>query len=264
MPRAGLWRWLIGLALVIGGVVGVPHAPVGSVEPDASTRRVFHEANERYRNGRFAQAAEADQLLLQSGVESGALYYNLGNALLKSGRVSEALWAYLKARALLPRDADLRANVAYAQSLLSAGQAASIVPPTLVRWITLRQRCTTSELARGFEGLLWLAVISWMLVTWQRRVRPLARCVAWMASLGAGLAFLALVTQTVWIDRMPRAVTLRDRVDVKFSPQDTGTTHFTLPDGAVVRVLDQEFGWVQVKRADGRAGWVPADAVRRL
>jgi SH3-like domain-containing protein len=83
-------------------------------------------------------------------------------------------------------------------------------------------------------------------------------------SLVAGLLLTALVVQTVWIDAVPRAVVVTDRDEAKFAPQTTATAHFTLPEGVLVRVLGQEFGWAQIKRADGRTGWVPADSMKAL
>jgi SH3-like domain-containing protein len=51
---------------------------------------------------------------------------------------------------------------------------------------------------------------------------------------------------------------------VRFEPSESGTVHFSLPEGAVVTVLAVREAWQQVQRADGRRGWVAADAMAVL
>ncbi len=231
---------------------------------EISSETVFLQANEAYRQERFPEAMGRYQAILDRGMENGALYYNLGNTLLKTGQKSQALWAYLKAGEFLPRDADVAANLEYVQSLLASGTEASMKPPRLVRWLARHGRLTTSELAGWFCALLWLAALCWTIVAWWPLVRPVLRPCAWVVSLVAGLLLTALMAQTVWIDGVSRGVVIEDRVEAKFAPQATGTTHFTLPEGTLVRLLGQEFGWAQIKRADGRTGWVPSTSLKAL
>ena len=250
-------RWLLAVMLVAGGMLAW-------ADTELQLGVVFQRANERYRQGRFLEAAESYQTLLAGGMASGAVYYNLGNALVKAGRPSEALWAYLKARTWVPRDADVHANLAYVQSVLQAGAEASVRPSARIRWLTFHQRFATRELAWWAGLLSWAAALWWVLAAWWPAGYRLGRLAAGLTTLGAAAALLALVVQTVWVDRVPTALTLRDRVEVRFGPQASATTHYTLPEGTQVRVLGQAEGWVQVEREDGRAGWVAEDAVRAL
>ena len=237
---------------------------VARVNASVSATSTFQQANEHYRNGKFSEAASGYRDLLAAGWQNGVLYYNLGNALLKSGKKSEALWAYLKAKAFLPRDADVQANLEYVQALLQAGVNASVIPSRLIRWLTLQQRFATSELA-GWSGLSgWLLVLMWSLATWKPQTRRVAQPVVWLSGTTALVFFTALVVKTLVLDGVPKAVVVREQIDVKFSPQTTGTTHFELPEGTIVQVLGHEFGWVQLKRADGLSGWVPEDTLNAL
>jgi len=244
--------------------VALPVWAAAALAADVSSDTMFLQANEAYRQERFPEAIGGYQTILDRGVENGALYYNFGNTLLKTGQKSQALWAYLKAKAFLPRDADLAANLEYVQSLLARGTEVSIKPSRLVRWLTLRGRLSTSELAWWFCALLWLTVLCWTICAWWTLARPILRPCAWLVSLVAGLLLTALVAQSVWIDSVPRAVVIADGVEAKFAPQANSTSHFTLPEGALVRFLGQEFGWAQIKRADGRTGWVENDSLKAL
>ena len=233
---------------------------------DAPTEAIgaFLQGNTHYKAGHYPEAAADYRAALAGGVESGALYYNLGNALLKSGRRGEALWAYLKAQALSPRDPDVRANLSYVQSLLPASVQASVRPAGWLRALTLDGRYATRELAAAFLLLWWVALLSWMLWSWIVQRRMWLAPPAWVSSLAALVIGVALAAQTAWTDAMPKAVTVATLTEARFAPEPTGTIHFTLPEGAVVRRLHSQEQWVQIRRRDGRGGWVPAESVKTL
>ena len=65
---------------------------------------IFFEANKLYSGGEYAKAAERYEAILKSGVESGNLYYNLGNAYFKLDRKVKALAAYERATRMIPAD----------------------------------------------------------------------------------------------------------------------------------------------------------------
>ena len=227
----------------------------------ASWLRPFQRANAHYRQGRYDEAAAGYRAMIAGGGDGGPVYYNLGNALMKQGRLGEALWAYECARRWIPRDPDLRANLAYAQSLLSAGVSASVRMPRLIRWATWHGVWSLRELAWGTVGLVWPAAILWMLVGWVPRARrALGWCAGFVTLLGVA-ACSALLLQTWWEDQ-PRALTISRGVQVRFAPQGSGTVHFTLPEGTLVRVVSHKSGWAQIQRADGKAGWVEAEAIK--
>ncbi len=254
------------IPLVVGAlaIMAVWNGRVARAAAPLTVSSMLQQANERYRNGKFDEAASGYRRILELGLENGALYYNLGNALLKNGKKSEALWAYLKAKAFLPRDADVQANLEYVQSLLQPGANASVKPSRLIQWLSLHQRFATSELT-GWSALwVWMLALVWSLSAWWPQTRRVARLIAWLSGIVAAVFLTALVVQTVWVDAVPKAVVVREQIEVKFSPQATGTTHFTLPEGTIVQVIGHAFGWVQLKRTDGLSGWAPEETLNAL
>src|SRR5215468_6877297 len=81
----------------------------------AAALAMFFRANHLYADGRYADAAAEYEHVLESGVASANLYFNLGNAYLKAGDVGRAVLAYERARRLAPGDPDVRANLAFAR-----------------------------------------------------------------------------------------------------------------------------------------------------
>ena len=73
--------------------------------PDSPTV-VFERGNAYYQSGDFPAAERAYRSLLDQGVDSGSLYYNLGNSCFKQKKLGEAIYYWEKARRKLPGDAE--------------------------------------------------------------------------------------------------------------------------------------------------------------
>ncbi len=76
----------------------------------------FSAANKLYAEGKFSDAANAYETILQTGGQSPALLFNYGNAEFKSGNLGKAIAAYRRAELLSPRDAEIRANLDFVRN----------------------------------------------------------------------------------------------------------------------------------------------------
>lgn len=85
-----------------------PGAYAQDVPADAANQ--FAQANQLYDDGDYSAAVDAYRDILEGGLESGIVYFNLANALVATGNTGEALLAYERARRLLPRHEDIVRN----------------------------------------------------------------------------------------------------------------------------------------------------------
>lgn len=231
--------------------------------PPASPQTTFFHANALYKDGQYAPAAQEYEQVLAAGLASGNLYFNLGNAYVKAGETGKAILNYERARRLMPSDPDLAANLAYAHSLTGAE---ACVPPLWQRLLfPLARRLSTGTLA-GTASVLYTALLLSFAAyrLWPRRPR-------WLVYTAAALGALVTVATTslahqVFADDSQRqaVVTSSGETAARFEPAASGTVHFALQEGALVRILDQRDGWLQVARCDGRRGWLPSSAVEAL
>ena len=121
------------------------------------------EANALYRDGQFAQAAEAYREALADGSDGPRTHYNLANALYRSGQPGEAIAHYQAALSMAPRDGDIRANLdrALAQRPATSGAAGIVAArqrgssrPRRSR-NSRRWRRSAGGAARGGRGAAW-------------------------------------------------------------------------------------------------------------
>ncbi len=249
------------VVLLIAASTAAEHAV--TVDP----RTTFFEATTLYREGRYAEAVARYEAIRAAGLESGALHYNLGNAHFKAGELGHAILGWERARRLVPRDPDVQANLRFARRQASGGNPGD--PPAPPVWLRLLTPFAFVASVRELATAAGVAYVATMLLLTLRVLVP-----AWRPALGRMAATAGVVTIAVAMAfgvRFVReevgvtaVVVQGPEVAVRFEPSQTGTVHFSLPEGAAVRVLDAREGWQQVVRADARRGWVEAAAVETL
>ena len=220
----------------------------------------FFHANSLYAQGRYAAAVEAYEAVLQFGLASGNVYFNLGNAYFKAGQAGRAILNYERARRFLPSDPDVAANLQFVRSLTGA----EMCPPRLWQRLLFPLAHTLAP-----DRLVWCASAAYTLLfvifaayqLWQRRSR-------WLLYAGWGLAALlvvltlSLVQQLRTSDWQRHAIVLtKGDNPVRFEPAPSGTVHFSVTQGTLVQVLDIREDWRQIARCDGRRGWIEKDAL---
>ncbi len=218
----------------------------------------FSAANEIYAKGKFADAAAAYEKILQTGATSPALLFNAANAEFKAGHLGQAIAAYRQATLLAPRDAELRANLAFVRNQV---QGATVRERFWQNWF--------STLTLN-EGAVLTAVLFWLTFALfaARQIRP--ELVPKLKGVTRILVLLTLCSATVLAVQAANhfstatAVVIADNAIARSGPFDDAQTAFTARDGAELSVLDRRDGWVQVADGAGKIGWLPVKQVEVL
>ena len=78
----------------------------------------FDKANELYNEGKYYDAIENYNLILDDGKHSQELYYNLGNSYYKLNDIANSIFYFEKGLILNPNNEKIINNLAYAQNML--------------------------------------------------------------------------------------------------------------------------------------------------
>ncbi|MBI3872089.1 MAG: tetratricopeptide repeat protein [candidate division Zixibacteria bacterium] len=232
--------------------------PAHAQEPS----RLFDESVSAYQRGLFDSAASGFLRLAQGGIDDPRVWYNLGNAHFKSGRIGSALVSYRRGLRLQPRDADLRANYRYVR-LFAADKIEPVGGFFLETWWrALVDRIAFHE-ARALAAMIfWLAVVltAWRLWPGPIPIRPVATWVvtlAWILWVGA-----TGTTATCYF----RDIGSRDgavialKTDVRGGPGGEYALQFVAHDGLEGTVERSESGWYLARFPNGLKGWIDARA----
>nr|WP_321410666.1 tetratricopeptide repeat protein [uncultured Carboxylicivirga sp.] len=223
----------------------------------------FEKANNLYINGEFQEAISAYNEIVQTGMESGNLYFNLGNAYYKNGELANAILNYERALLLKPHDKDIQYNLelAYSQTTDKIEDVGEFI---ISRWITeFRNKATSDFWAYVGIGCFILTLISAALFIYSRSV------VVKKVGFYFGIIFLFHVIVTLsfaykqkskLINR-DHAIVFSPSVTVKSSPDESGTEIFILHEGTKVKVINTLGTWKEIEMGNGNVGWIKDDAI---
>jgi tetratricopeptide (TPR) repeat protein len=221
----------------------------------------FNAANKLYAEGKFAEAADTYERILQSGAVSPALYFNYGNAEFKSGNLGRAIAAYHRAAQLAPRDAEVQANLDFARNQVQGPMLRES------HWSRIAGRLgvlTLNEWTELAVVTFWLMFI--LLVA--RQIRPSFKTVlGGLTRLAVVVAILSCaclgVNAAIHFSKQI-AVVVAQNATARSGPFDEAQNAFTVHDGAELAVVDQKNGWLEVTDGSGRIGWLPQKQVEVL
>ena len=218
----------------------------------------FSAANELYAKGKFSDAADAYENILQTGAQSPALLFNAGNAEFKAGHLGLAIAAYRRAAQLSPRDDEIRANLAFVRNQV---QGATFRES---RWQGWFGALTLNEGALLTAALFWMTLALFI----ARQLRPaLVPKLKTTTRLFATLTIFSasvLGVQAANHFWSATAVVVSTGATARSGPFDDAQSAFTVHDGAELSVLDRHDNWVQVAGGAGQTGWLTVKQVEVL
>lgn len=232
----------------------------------ASAEELWQAGNTAYSAGDYIRAAELYTAITDKGLYSAPLYYNLANALFKSGETGGAILYYNRALHLSPGDEDIRHNLEYAER--STKDKIEEIPEFfLVSWAK-KVRSTMSCTAWTVISLLLFAatLASCLVYLLSQRI---AMRKAGFYGMAAALLLCIATTLMAWSERnmlveRNEAVVMSSSLSVKSSPDKSATDLFVLHEGTVVTIGSTVDGWAEVRIADGNKGWVEIERIERI
>ena len=235
--------------------------------PLAAQQELVLEGNRLYQESDYQGALQAYLRVYDSGLEAGALNYNIGNTYFKTGDLARAILFYERAARLLPGDEDVDANLTLARTL-----TVDDIDPLPRFWLHAAWDVWVGLFPR--TGLIWLVALAyglagsglaWSILGKSSAARPLGRRVALVAA-GVTMIFgLNLAVRELGWAANERAVVMASEVGAQSAPSDDpNLTVLTLHEGTTVRVDRRSDGWAEIVLMDGRVGWVRTEALETI
>ena len=218
----------------------------------------FNAANRLYAEGKYSDAANLYEIILQHGGVSPELLFNAGNAEFKAGHLGKAIAAYRQAELLAPRDAELRANLAFVRNQV---QGATLRESRWQNWIgslTLNEGAVLT--AVFFWALFALLSLRQVKPALAPKLQPVTRLAAALAIFSGAILGLQAANH---FNSSVAVITVPDAA-ARSGPFDDAQNVFTVRDGAELKILDRHDGWVQVASNAGKIGWLSAKQAETL
>ncbi len=229
----------------------------------ADSNSIMQTANEYYKNNRYQLAIEEYNKLLLDGFEGTSLYYNLGNAHYRLGKVGYAILYYEKALKLSPNDEDVKHNLALAK--LNLQDKVDTLPPFFI--FNLWEGLLASFSVTGWTIIVYIVFILLLIVSvayfFSRNVSE--QRISFFS--GAGLAIALVFAIILLVVKMNKEYNVKDgiivetAVVVKSSPDYSSKDSFQIHEGLKVTLEDQVDDWVKIRLNDGKIGWISEKSI---
>ena len=269
-------RLLVSAAIV--STIAITASAVQDPDPGSRRERLARDADRSYLEGidaiagstaataAFERSAEQWRMLTEDGVDDASVWFNLGNAYLRGGRIGESIVAYRRAQRRDPSSDDIAANLAIARSKidrpieadandLDFGDAAAgwRILPSETRW--------------------WIGVAAWIsfwTILYFRRTtnssdaeESESRAALWRGGLLSSFILAIVCFTTVALDTVvplwrPVGVVVETDVVVRSGNGEGFEAAIEEPISAGVefRILEDRPGWWRIELPDGSQGWI--------
>lgn len=240
---------LLALALGLAGPASASGSQTSPGEPPSPAMTTWREANRAYSAGDLGLAIRGYEGLAAS-YDDPHLQADLAAALWRRGRRGEALARYRSALALAPRDVAMRSDERRLWDEL--GRPARSGP--MARALALAR---LDELLMALLVASWLGVGAVAVTRARRSARPVA-----ITAVTAVVALAIVAALHAWVIERPELGVATAGAEVRATPG--GKAIASLPEGAVVRILERSGeGW-RVRSTGQPSGWVALDRIVSL
>ena len=218
----------------------------------------FSSANEKYQSGEYYEAIEIYESILDSGVESYEVYYNLGNSYYRSNNLPAAILNYERGLLLAPQDSDIRYNLELAYSQIT-DKIEPIGQFFISKWFKSIRNVGNSTTWAWVSIICFTLFLVGMLIYFFSQktvIRKLAFTLGIWALISSAITFTYSNTQKRHLENRTEAVVFTPSVTVKSAPQGGGTDLFVIHEGLKVKILQTIGNWHEIMLEDGNVGWM--------
>lgn len=239
----------------------LPASEIQSPKPEISKEevvRLFVDANEKYleaakliagRNNQEAAKRLEDAVLqyeriLSAGFRHSQIYYNLGNTYYRKGELGKAIANYRRAQRLMPRNADLDANLKLVRNVIEDKELTH-EPPGAVRkiffWLFFLNQNELIVTTVFLYGVLMILLLLLIILRYYR----LKKIILGFAA-GLLIIVVSLGVKIYWEDGVSHGVIVSDKCHVRYGPGDEYEPKFEIHDGAECVIESEKDGWYRV------------------
>ena len=222
---------------------------------DAMEER-FTEAAAAYDRNEMFESITGYTQLIENGVSTPEVFFNLGNAHFRNGQPGLAVLHYIRARYLAPRDPDVRANLEHVRELAGLEEPESGQLPSFFGSLSHKEWSTMCFIS------FWIGCLALTIGFIRSNLLSIGIKVASAAGL---LLFLSLLGVNAWRIQYAtnRAVVIAPDQEALFAPLDDATSHFTVPEGSVVEIISSNGAWIQIRQHQVE-GWIRNNVTKSI
>lgn len=227
---------------------------------------LMKQGNDFYQNKNYEQAVQSYEKLISEGYEGVSLFYNLGNAYYREGKIGYAILNYEKALRLSPNDDDVIHNLRIANSK-TIDRIDTLPEFFLFRWWESLLSFFSLKGWTYFSYFLFIIILAAFGIYFFVRDPQVQRYSFFGGVIIICLFILSVVVLSVNLNRelnVKHGIVIAPAVSAKLSPDIKSNDAFVIHEGLKVQLEDKVDNWVKIRLNDGKIGWLPGNDVAKI
>ncbi|SDG78836.1 tetratricopeptide repeat protein [Psychroflexus sediminis] len=232
----------------------------------SQAEETFEQANSAYADDQFAEAIQFYNSILEEGLVSSEVYFNLGNAYFKQNALANAIYHYEKALQYDPADPEIKENleIAKTQTIDKIADAPESQLNAFIYDVThIFKLNTWAWVSLVFSVLFGV----WMVFYFRSSTAKGKR-----KNFSIALIFLVLAIGSLLLGRFQNqlqnersyAIIFENQLPVYGEPNPRSDVNFELNAGTKVSLGSSFREYTEIELSDGSKGWVKRTAFKKL
>lgn len=240
------------------GAAAIAILGAGAGYLQAAEDPAFAAVNQAYAEGRFQEAVDGYQSLVQSGRWSANLFYDLGNAWFRLGDFGKAILNYERALALEPHHPEAEANLRLARD---EARALELRKDWVERYVA---SATSTQYSIAAAVGFWFALFAATRLFFAPRRSVGQMMLIALALVVCGTSLFALYTIENGTRGNALAIVTGKDVEARLATADNASSVLALPPGSEIKVLSERGDWIYAALPNDQRGWIPAKSAEKV
>lgn len=224
---------------------------------------LFVEANNLYDSSNYEQALTYYETLVEEGIESSELYFNLGNTYYKLGVYPKSILFYEKANKLSPNKKHIDKNLEIVRTKITDKQERTRMG--FATWISTFFGFSVDFWA--WTSIVCLLFVLIAFVIFKRTNKSLFKKSARIKTFVYSFLFLLfVVVSTIKYNgeiNSTTAIVMEPSITIKTEPNRVSDNAFVLHEGSKIVILSQQNDWSEI-RFGANEGWIENQNIEKI
>jgi tetratricopeptide (TPR) repeat protein len=226
----------------------------------------FNTGLDLYNQGKYLEAINQFQLIIENGKHSDALYFNLGNSYYKINDIANSIYYFEKALKLNPQDKDILNNLSYSQNML-IDKIDELPKNQVLELLNLFSNILSID-QWVYLGIifLYLSLLTFVLYYLNKKTNKkkfyFTTCIVFLLFsvllLSNGIYRFKKENNTI------NAIIFENKIDFRTEPNYRSSVVFNLHEGTKVVVKEELSEWTLIQISDGNTGWIESKSIKKI
>lgn len=220
--------------------------------------RAFLNGIRLYQQDQFEKSVDEFLKIAETGIRNGKLFYNLGNAYLKTGELGRSILWYERAFKLIPDDPDLNFNLEFTRSMVTdeRDEKRTSVLKVLFFWHHLLSDQSVRLIAVISNLVFWLILASSLLPVKSLKTSTPVKVFKYL-TFTIALVFTIISFYHYFSERnVNHGIILPEKISVRSGITENSTELFLLHSGTKVRIERQNGDYYRICFSEDKIGWL--------